>query len=368
MNLRKFLAVLMVGCMLSMEIFPAAVVFAATATQSQYNQAKQSERRAKILKDRADRKANIAKGKMNAVVAQLGALQRQLNNLKRKSAELSKKQAANEIILQKKEKELKLQKELYCKRLREIYEHGEINYMNVLLGADDFGDFASRMYLLRKIIGSDLDLVEKVYSDMEAVEEQQKIIKEQQAENEKMQAEIKVKEASAKKIKEQRSVLLYKAVEEQHKSAGEYERRKKISANIGRMLQSMEAQNPMPAQNGSGRFMWPCQGRITSPYGWRVHPVFKTRKFHSGVDIGVGYGTPIKAAGSGRVVYSGWIGGYGNTVMINHGGGLVSLYAHNSSCVVREGQNVNKGQVIAKAGSTGYSTGPHCHLDRKSVV
>lgn len=109
--------------------------------------------------------------------------------------------------------------------------------------------------------------------------------------------------------------------------------------------------------------MWPCRGEITSYFGWRTHPIFGTTKYHSGMDIAVDYGTPIHAADSGTVVYSGWLGGYGYCVMIDHGGGLVSLYGHNQSLNVYEGQYVAKGTVIAAAGSTGYSTGPHCHFE-----
>lgn len=136
-----------------------------------------------------------------------------------------------------------------------------------------------------------------------------------------------------------------------------------VSENIKAMIQSMEAASSMPAGGGSGAFMWPCSGPITSYYGWRTHPIFRTKRYHSGMDIAVDTGTPIHAAASGTVIYSGWMGGYGYCVMISHGGGLVSLYGHNSSLAVGEGQRVSQGQVIAYAGSTGYSTGPHCHFE-----
>ena len=109
--------------------------------------------------------------------------------------------------------------------------------------------------------------------------------------------------------------------------------------------------------------MWPCRGEITSYFGWRTHPIFGTTKYHSGMDIAVDYGTPIYAADSGTVIYSGWLGGYGYAVMIDHGGGLVTLYGHNPGLNVYEGQYITKGTCIAYAGSTGYSTGPHCHFE-----
>lgn len=159
--------------------------------------------------------------------------------------------------------------------------------------------------------------------------------------------------------------MLYKAQEEEQSSQEEYERLLAISENIASMLRNMEnSGGGAPAgQGGTGQFMWPCNGPITSYYGWRTHPIFGTTKYHSGMDIAVDSGTPIHAADSGTIVYSGWLGGYGNCVMIDHGGGLVTLYAHNSALNVGEGQYVSKGAVVAYAGSTGYSTGPHCHFE-----
>ena len=114
-------------------------------------------------------------------------------------------------------------------------------------------------------------------------------------------------------------------------------------------------------------FMKPIQGRITSPFGWRIHPIFNSRTFHSGVDIGgPNYGA-IKASNSGKVIYTGWYGGYGKVVIIEHGivGGkpVSTLYAHMSSVKAVNGQTVKKGDVIGYEGTTGYSTGPHCHFE-----
>ena len=111
--------------------------------------------------------------------------------------------------------------------------------------------------------------------------------------------------------------------------------------------------------------MWPVPAsqRITSYYGNRIHPVYKTKRFHSGIDIGVGYGANILAAADGTVTLAETNGGYGKCIIINHGSGLTSLYGHNSSLLVSKGDKVTKGQIIAKAGSTGVSTGPHLHFE-----
>jgi len=114
-----------------------------------------------------------------------------------------------------------------------------------------------------------------------------------------------------------------------------------------------------PFQLLKGAFIWPVIGRISSSFGYRVHPIRQDRHFHGGIDIAVPLGTRIRAAASGTVVQSGYINGFGKTVVINHGDGIKTLYAHNSRLLVRAGTKVNLGQIIAQAGSTGMSTGSH---------
>ena len=114
---------------------------------------------------------------------------------------------------------------------------------------------------------------------------------------------------------------------------------------------------------GTGSLIWPVSGPVTSPFGWRIHPILGYKKFHTGIDIGVGYGTPIHAADSGTVIYATWMGGYGNVIIIDHGDGLSTLYAHQSSLAVGTGARVTRGQMIGYVGSTGFSTGPHLHFE-----
>ncbi|MBR1657509.1 MAG: LysM peptidoglycan-binding domain-containing M23 family metallopeptidase [Synergistaceae bacterium] len=110
-------------------------------------------------------------------------------------------------------------------------------------------------------------------------------------------------------------------------------------------------------------FRWPIMGRINSPFGWRTHPITKRRDFHTGIDIKANRNDPIKAAGSGRVVYSGWMGGYGKVLVIEHNNGQSTLYAHCSTLLFGKGANVSSGQLVAKIGTTGRSTGPHLHFE-----
>ena len=120
---------------------------------------------------------------------------------------------------------------------------------------------------------------------------------------------------------------------------------------------------PGPVIRGTGQFIYPSIGVVTSNFGWRVHPILGYRRFHAGVDFGASHGSAIQSADAGVVIFSGWYGGYGNAVIISHGGSLTTLYGHASELYVSEGQTVQQGQAIAAVGSTGFSTGPHLHFE-----
>jgi murein DD-endopeptidase MepM/ murein hydrolase activator NlpD len=125
-------------------------------------------------------------------------------------------------------------------------------------------------------------------------------------------------------------------------------------------LDAANASRPAPSTSG---LMMPANGPITSYFGYRYHPILHFTRFHAGVDIGAGWGSPIVAAGDGRVIGAGWGGGYGREVQIAHGGGVVSLYGHMSEIVAQPGSFVRAGQLIGYVGSSGLSTGPHLHFE-----
>ena len=116
-------------------------------------------------------------------------------------------------------------------------------------------------------------------------------------------------------------------------------------------------------RKAKGGFRWPIMGRINSPFGWRQHPITKRKDFHTGIDIKAERNDPIKAAGSGKVIYSGWMGGYGKVLVIEHSNGQSTLYAHCSTLLAGKGASVSSGQLVAKIGTTGRSTGPHLHFE-----
>ena len=257
------------------------------------------------------------------------------------------------------------------KRVRDIYINGQISYIDVLFGAQDFSDFLTRMDLLKRVISQDSNLVNAVLDYQKEITE----IKKQ------LEADKKIQEGLAKKAEIAKNIKLEKVAKQQalidrmntdkEIFDRQYDEKMAASAEITKLIEEKRYREQVAALqsqyttggSGSGTMVWPVSGEITSPFGWRSHPIFGSQIFHSGIDIGAEYGTPIVAAQNGVVIEAGWIGGYGNTVMIDHGGGVVSLYGHNQSLAVDVGQNVTQGQVIAYCGSTGNSTGPHCHFE-----
>ncbi len=333
--------------------------------RAELSEVQQKMQEMETRRDAAREEAEAASASLDEVMGRLRELQAQSDELTRKSDALQSSIDNNQAQLDAKKRELDERMQIYGRRLRNIYMNGQLNYLDILLGATDFTEFSSRMYLLQKIIARDVAMLEDIKKSTEEIQARQEVLDKEMKEIQITRAELDAKKAKVDEVRERRAQILYKAEEAKHDSEEEYDRLLAISENIAAMLRNMESGGGYaPAGGGgTGRFMWPCSGEITSYYGWRTHPVFGTTRYHSGMDIAVDYGTPIHAADSGTVIYSGWLGGYGNAVMIDHGGGLVTLYGHNQSLNVSEGQYVSKGTVIAYAGSTGWSTGPHCHFE-----
>lgn len=366
MQKKKLIAVLLALCVTVLPLC-AATGFADSADdkRAELNNVRQRMEAMQERKAAARQRAESANAQLSEVMNSLNVLQAQANELQQKSNRLQEKIDDNQLQLTKKQQEVDKRIHIYQKRLRDIYINGQINYLDVLLGAKDFSDFSSRMYLLQKIISSDLAMLDQLKKDLDEIDSRKKLLAAEMKEIQATQTELEAKKSRVNKLREQRAQVLYKAQEDEQSSQAEYDRLLAISENIAAMLRNLENNGGGASEEsgGTGKFMWPCTGPITSYYGWRTHPIFGTTKYHSGMDIAVDTGTPIHAADSGTIVYSGWLGGYGNCVMIDHGSGLVSLYAHNSELNVNEGQYVTKGTVVAYAGSTGYSTGPHCHFE-----
>lgn len=320
--------------------------------------------------------------KLKQIQADLDAANARLQSIRSRQAEINAKivQTQNEIV--KMEAYLKTRQNVLNRRVRAIYMHGQLNYLEVILGANSFSDFANRVELLKRVIRSDYNLILEIQKQKAAIEAKKAQLEEDKrqldalaAEAEKTQKEIAAKKAEQQKVLDAaKSNKAAAAQMEQDLNAQLASVRNLIQQRLAAAEAARQAAQQASSDEGgggsddnyvqgTGAMGWPCSGPITSPFGYRTHPIFGTTIFHAGIDIGVDYGTPIHAADSGVVVYSGWISGYGNAVIIDHGGGISTLYGHNQSLAVSEGQSVSKGSVIAYAGSTGNSTGPHCHFE-----
>lgn len=324
--------------------------------QAEEQQAKTNEASAKV--ENVSERLRQIQEELRVATAEYKEVKGQLDSVEDKISD-------NTELLQKTEADLKVKNKKLQQRVRDIYINGQISYVDVLFGAKDFADLMTRMDVLKRIIKHDYDLIMKVKEEKATVENTRA-----QLEKDKAEAEVLVADAQAKKAKvedkeSEQQVLLDQAVYDRDTSERMYEEIMAASQEVANMIRrsQMSSAGYSGAPAGAGGMIWPISGPITSEFGWRTHPIFGTARFHSGLDIGGDYGMPIYAAASGTVIYAGWISGYGNAVIIDHGGGVTTLYGHNDSLNVSEGENVAQGQVIAMCGSTGNSTGPHCHFE-----
>lgn len=266
----------------------------------------------------------------------------------------------NTELLAKVEKNLAERSQILNKRMRDIYKNGQVNYLDVLFGAADFVDFTTRADLLKRVVNLDMTLVAQVKAERELVVQKRAELERDKAAITELKAEAAAKKALIEVRKNDREKVLDDAVSERDTAERAYQELMETSRQIEQMIRRSQKGG---AVEGTGALLWPASGPITSPFGWRTHPIFGTQRFHSGIDIGADYGDAISAADNGTVIFSGWMGGYGKAVIIDHGGGISTLYAHNSELLVEEGYRVYKGQTISRCGSTGYSTGPHLHFE-----
>lgn len=251
------------------------------------------------------------------------------------------------------------------KRLREIYKGERISFLNVVFLAENITVLLDKIYYQQLLAKKDSDQLSALKKQVDELAEYTRQIEEQKQSVLYSMARIQnKKDKIAQDI--YTSQYLIKKLQTDRKT---YEQAEKELARQSDKLKKMLRSDAKTAEKftTTSDFILPVRGAITSPFGWRTHPIFKSRKFHSGVDIAAGMGTPVKCSNSGVVVYSGWYGGYGKVVIVSHGtykGKPTStLYAHLSKYNVNKGAKVTKGQVIGNVGSTGYSTGPHLHFE-----
>ena len=268
-----------------------------------------------------------------------------------------------EADLAEKTEQLSERASILKKRVRDIYMHGQISYIDVLFGAEDFRDLSTRMDLWKKIIRQDYELIKTIIAQRTAILEAKEKLETEQG-HQKLLVDIAEKrEASIVERRNRKQAIMDNLEMEREAADRAYEESLAASREVEYLIRQRQGSGSSASAVGPGGMSWPLIGEITSQYGWRVHPIWGDSRYHSGMDIAGDYGDEIRAAAAGEVIHSGWISGYGYTIIIDHGGSLTTLYGHNEALNVGVGQHVERGDVIAYCGSTGNSTCPHCHFE-----
>lgn len=326
---------------------------------------------------------NTLEGKISKIQDKIDTLERQKSSLEKEINAIQKKiEATNNEIdkltkdVEKKQKELEAAYEIYCQRLRAMYVSGSVSTIEVLLESEDMSSVLTRAEMVKSVSAQDSKTLHALMEKMEEIRKQK-----QELENKKV--ELKEDKANLDK----RKAELQKSIDDVNSSKNELKSEiaecnneiKALAKTSNQYLETIHdnqkelddieraIKNASNSNNGGGNYT-PGTGRLAYPTSVRKisagYPNYSSGRYHGGVDFACPTGTSVYAADNGYVAMVKYLNySYGYHILINHGNGLSTLYAHNSQILVHQGQSVSKGQLIAKSGSTGNSTGPHLHFE-----
>lgn len=329
----------------------------------------------------AKEKLEDVTGQINTALQEVQDLNTSIDNTEQEIINLTKEVTDLNQSISEKEKDLAEKQKLLEERLVASYMNGKNTYMDALFSGG-LANFVSNYESIKQIAEYDNNLMADVKNTKTELENERNKVETAKKEKETKSAELKKlkseKEAKVNNLTDEQKQIQaqmdeydsqMKILEQKEKAIAEAAKRK---AEQEKSNNSSKNNNTGSNNNGgsttpTGTFQWPVPSShtITSNYGYRIHPISGTKKLHAGIDIGAPGGSNIVAADAGTVVLSsfGYNGGYGNYVIISHGNGITTRYAHCSNLFVSTGESVSKGQVIAAVGSTGASTGNHCHFE-----
>jgi len=328
-------------------------------------------------------------GEIAALDTRLAAIDTQLADMQTKIAGVQTDLATTKVKLAEKRAELELKRQelaaakarlawqetVFKDRLVQVYKAGGVSFIDVLVNARGFADLVERMKLAGELVGSDDAMVGALQAARDDVAAEEQATAADEAEIAAMatklqkqsdrlvalQAAMTAKQAEALAARQNKSQTL--AVVATNRQDWEAQQRQLMaeSAQLAAIIKGDSGSSGGGKSTGS--MVWPVNGPITSPFGWRTNPIWNTREFHTGIDIGVPEGTPIVAADGGTVISTSWWDGGGNVTVIQHANNIATVYMHQASFAVSTGAVVTRGQVIGYVGMTGATTGPHLHFE-----
>ena len=315
---------------------------------------------------------NESRAKEKSLGDQVNSLEQQINSkqsdIDELEASISEAQAKLETLeeeLAAAEEKVNAQNENLNARLRNMYKNGSVGFIDVLMDSGSFSEFLNNLSLVEKVYTSDQDVLEELQKAYDEIDAKKKEIETLQAELSESKATMEEQksslEADKASVEKKKSEIAADSAETQRELD-------KLEADAQALTSSIRdsGSSSSSSKYNGGIMAWPVPSchTVSSGYGGRIHPTTGKYKFHGGLDIPGSYGSAIVAANSGKVIWAGNRGdSYGNYVIIDHGGGVSTLYGHSSKVLVSTGQSVSRGQRIANVGSTGRSTGPHCHFE-----
>lgn len=288
-----------------------------------------------------------------------------LSVLNKEVEELNTKIKKVESELKEKQKEYDAQKKLTDERMLAICEQGELQYLDILLGSTNIIDFVSKYFLVSQIYENDLQLLEKANSQKKEIEAKtEELQKEKDILSEKKKEQQK-DEQLLENTKTARQIQMAKLSQEEQNIQLKIDEYKTQVTSIENEIRALAIVEAFGEDYVGEEMIWPTPGytRITSQFGMRTHPITGLYRLHTGTDVGAPVGTDFLAMASGVVVKAEYNLAYGNMIIIDHGGGVQTLYAHGSEIIAKIGQTIKQGDPVLKVGSTGYSTGPHAHFE-----
>lgn len=386
MKLNKKLRLVTAAAMAVIMCFTGSV-YAAKTTGQLKSESSDIKNKITTAKD----KLNETKNKQTDALAELQSLDAKLNQVQGELDAISSDltETTNRLNLSQQELQQAItdrenQYESLKKRIRVMYENGNAGYMDVLLEADGFSDFLKRIEYVNKLMEYDNNLLsdyEKnetiIANNVQTITEDKRSLetleKEQKAKKDALDKDIAAKNALVKQLNSDVSTYEQQIKDLENQDSEVQKLIKQAASAAAKESSSSSGGKTYSSSSGKvyaaskGQFMYPVPAysgyRPNSGYGYRSSPISGRSEFHTGLDLKATLNTDVVASASGTVIYAGNRGGYGKCVIIDHGGGYSTLYAHNNAILVSVGQSVQKGQVISKAGTTGYSTGVHLHFE-----